>query len=275
MNNFYQNLSRTLPVTNQKKQMINGLAIGLSVALILIVFQPFGTYRFEMNYKQLFLGGYGFICAAIYVLYYGILMQILKRWFQPAKWNFIREVLTIAPVIVLMACAGQLYHHWAIGGYTLRFSDFVYFTKISFAVASIPFFILIYRKWMQSQLTSIKTSSEEQQSTILFESNNKKEKAVSTTVQDLIYVKSNGNYIEIACRNQGEIKKHLIRNTLNQVEGILPEEIFLKIHRSYILNTQFIESLQSDNSSYSVKLKEGKITLPVSRSMAKTIREMI
>lgn len=56
---------------------------------------------------------------------------------------------------------------------------------------------------------------------------------------DLLFIKSDGNYLEIHTKN----KKYLIRNSLKEIRKDLPIKLFLNTHRSYIVNCNKIESI--------------------------------
>lgn len=56
---------------------------------------------------------------------------------------------------------------------------------------------------------------------------------------DIIYVKSDSNYVEVFLEN----KKHLVRSTLKNFSELLPDHLFIQVHRSYIVNISKIESI--------------------------------
>lgn len=56
---------------------------------------------------------------------------------------------------------------------------------------------------------------------------------------DICYVKSDSNYVEVFLDN----KKHLVRSTLKNFSDLLPEHMFIQVHRSYIVNINKIESI--------------------------------
>jgi len=268
-------IKRIIPVTSLKSQLMAGIIIGLAVFFILAVFQPFGTFGFTMKNKLLFLAGYGLICMVIYPSYYALTMMFFKKWFTPVKWTIIREITTLLPVIFLISLAGLWYHHRIIGGYTIDASDVFYFFRISLAVAVVPFSVLFYRKYLISNLTTVNAPEADEFYSVTFESNNKNEKPVTVASPGLVYVKSEGNYIEIAIKTTEGIRTHLLRNALNQVESRLPENDFVRIHRSYIVNARLIESLNISGSSYNVKIRDTDLRLPVSRSMIRIVRGII
>lgn len=73
---------------------------------------------------------------------------------------------------------------------------------------------------------------------------------------DLIYIEAEGNYICL----QTEKSKHLLYETLSSFEQKLNPKIFVRIHRSTIVNINFIKEIQSHfNGDYSVLLKNTKV----------------
>lgn len=74
--------------------------------------------------------------------------------------------------------------------------------------------------------------------------------------KDVLYVKSEGVYAEIFTKE----KKYLIRETLKNLLEILPSDSFFHIHRSYIVNINFVTAV---NTEYVVVEKE---TIPMSRT---------
>lgn len=267
--------TKAIPVTPLRKQAVAGIIIGLTVFLILSVFQPFGTFELRMKYKYLFLAGYGVICTLVYFLYYAILMTVLPFWFRAQKWNLLKEIASIIPVLFLISTASLFYHNKMLGGYKIGLSEVFYFFKISLGVAIFPFSVLFYTKFLNSRLTVVTPNMTDNDYAITFESNNKKEKPVKSSKNSLIYIKSEGNYIEIAQKEGNETNSYLIRNSLSQVAGKLPVNDFLKIHRSFIVNIHQMDSLVISGSSYQLKLKDSDALLPVSRSVVKSIRQII
>lgn len=72
----------------------------------------------------------------------------------------------------------------------------------------------------------------------------------------VILVEAKGDYIHI--KTDG--KNYVVHSTLKKIEDKLPKNLFLKVHRSYIINTQKIIDIE-DNS-----VLLGKDVVPVSRS---------
>jgi len=77
-------------------------------------------------------------------------------------------------------------------------------------------------------------------------------------VSEILFVKGEGNYLEIYLQNG---KKHLIRSTINNFIQNLSKYAFFQCHKSYIINLEFIDIV-----SYTfVKIKEYEIPLSKSK----------
>lgn len=85
-----------------------------------------------------------------------------------------------------------------------------------------------------------KVGSAEFEGTVLKDSLFVKDEYLYVKVQfnDIHFVKSNGNYLEIHTAS----KKHLIKGTLGSFIESLPEKMFFQTHRSYLLNVDKIDA---------------------------------
>lgn len=78
-------------------------------------------------------------------------------------------------------------------------------------------------------------------------------------LEDIIFIQSDGPYLEFYLTNKE--RPEIDRNTLKKVLGELPKTNFIQVHRSYIVNLSFIQSIYSNK----LVLKNGK-ELIISRS---------
>lgn len=276
----YKNfLFRHIPLTPFRKQLAAGGIVGLLVFFILFVFQPFGTYGFSIAHKSLFLFGYGVINASSYICFYAVGFLLFPRWFSFSNWNLLKEATCLILVLLLMTLTSLLYHHQFVGNYQLSLSVFLNFLKYSSAVAVVPFSILYYQKWIHFKLTQSASETavgtESPIQTITFDSNNKNEQSVTLPENEILFIKSEGNYIEIVRWDQQTIRRHLIRNTLNNVLAVLPDHKFCKIHRSFVVNLNFADKVLLNGSAYELNLTVAAQKLPVSRSMVKELKQLM
>jgi len=81
-------------------------------------------------------------------------------------------------------------------------------------------------------------------------------KLIKIEIPSIIIVEAKGDYIQIKTDN----KNYIVHSTLKKIEDKLPDNLFLKVHRSFIINTKKIIDIE-DNS-----VLIGKDVIPVSRA---------
>ncbi|MFP5439297.1 MAG: LytR/AlgR family response regulator transcription factor [Bacteroidia bacterium] len=79
---------------------------------------------------------------------------------------------------------------------------------------------------------------------------------IKIDIQSVNVVEAKGDYIHI----KTESKNYIVHSTLKKIEEKLPTNLFLKVHRTYIINTKKIVDIE-DNS-----VLIGKDVIPVSRA---------
>ncbi len=89
---------------------------------------------------------------------------------------------------------------------------------------------------------------------------------VKIKFSDLLWIKSDGNYLELFC-NGG--KKHLIRSTLKDFLNKLPGSVFLQIHKSYVVNINHIEAIEYSHMII------GNNKIPIGRLFIEKIKDTL
>ncbi len=79
---------------------------------------------------------------------------------------------------------------------------------------------------------------------------------IKVTINDIQFIESNGNYINFYTKTH----KQIARRSLEWAEEQLPEQQFMRVHRSFIVNVRFI-SRKNANSIFI-----GEVEIPVSRT---------
>ena len=79
-------------------------------------------------------------------------------------------------------------------------------------------------------------------------------------MDEIIYLEASINYTHIYLEDK---RRYLVSRTLKEFEDILPEDTFLRIHHSHIINKNFVERyIRGDGGQ--VVMQQG-ITLDVSK----------
>lgn len=92
------------------------------------------------------------------------------------------------------------------------------------------------------------------------------------TSSEIIYIKVEGKYTIIITKKDSFILNH----TLSDIESIFHKSPFFKCHRSYIINTNYIETIDLwFNGTFQIKMKFVDESIPVSRSKAGKFRQLM
>ena len=84
-------------------------------------------------------------------------------------------------------------------------------------------------------------------------------------IDEIIYIESMGDYVRFFL----EDKKIVTLLSLSKIIKLLPQEKFIQIHRSYIINFEKINFIQNNIISI------GQYQLPISKSRKKELMEII
>jgi len=90
-------------------------------------------------------------------------------------------------------------------------------------------------------------------------------------VEDILYFEAQDDFVNIVT-SEG---KYLKQKRMKELEETLPNESFIRIHRSYIINLEFLKQVELlEKESYLAILKNGE-KLPISRNGYSTLKEKI
>ncbi|MFT3827487.1 MAG: LytTR family DNA-binding domain-containing protein [Chitinophagaceae bacterium] len=90
-------------------------------------------------------------------------------------------------------------------------------------------------------------------------------KLVQLSLDEVYYLESLGNYVKI----WGEQKFILTPRTLSGFEEQLPADVFVRIHKSYILNKKYVHYLDGNM----IRMKNGK-ELPLGKSYKQAVKQL-
>lgn len=252
-----------------KEALWSGALLGLGLALLMIVLQPFDTYTFQSPFKNLLLLGYAPCILvgtlAIHPIEAGLYRKQDKHWYL---WN---EILILLLGGLLMMSFSYAYNTLVINGYPVNFSEWWEFLT---AFGS-PFFIFLGPIWgfVRSRLGRRYQASNAPSAPILLQivSQNKKESFQLAAAQ-FIYAQAQQNYTEIFYQAEsGEVVRKILRISVSRLQAQIPSS--QQIHRSYLINPDFLEEIQGNARKRFVQLKMVPTPLPLSPKYYETIQK--
>lgn len=95
-------------------------------------------------------------------------------------------------------------------------------------------------------------------------------KLITIAVKNIIRIEADGDYSKLIVNDS----THLSNYGISKLEEKLDPKLFIRVHRSSIINLQFVESLDKYVSSYDVKMKNGDV-VRVSRGYMENIKNLM
>lgn len=98
------------------------------------------------------------------------------------------------------------------------------------------------------------------------------QKVVVVPIEDIMYLETDGDYVKIHTLDNLYLKE----KTMKYFEQTLNADLFIRIHRSYLVNATYIQKIECyDKDSHIVVLKDNKTKLKASDSGYKLLRKRL
>ena len=92
----------------------------------------------------------------------------------------------------------------------------------------------------------------------------------------LLYIEAVGNYVKVVHWHEGQVSSDMLRATSKQMEDTLQAyPLIVRSHRAFIVNLSLVEQIVSKSGSMHLVMKHSHDAIPVSRSHAAAIKEII
>ncbi len=89
---------------------------------------------------------------------------------------------------------------------------------------------------------------------------------LKVNIEDLYYIKSSDNYCEIKYVMEGKINIDLFRVSIRDLETQIQDDRILRVHKSYILNLNYVSQIQGNMNNTKAVLKNCDAKIPIARS---------
>ena len=148
-------------------------------------------------------------------------------------------------------------------------NTFITGSILAFLVVSANLNIQFFKNSEQASAFNVKLKDTEPllSNTELFIETELKSENFHLNIQNFVFAKSQGNYVELWTTDTSLTKPILKRMKLKELENVfLPYKNIMRTHRSYLLNKNFIENVSGNAQGYKVKLQNCDEYIPVSRN---------
>jgi len=267
-----------------KKTFVYSISFGLFIFLFLAVFQPFGLSNYHSETKIWELSGYGWVTALLLFFNTVLFSFLLPNWYTEKNWTVGKNIFFTVWVIFTIGLGNLLYS--AYRNYVqLDLDSFLFYQGVTVLVGALPVTISTFIVYNRKLNRSLKEASELNNNlsnpnnspieTIEIPSKNKTEN-LTINLHHLLAIKAVENYVEILYLDEN-LKTVLLRNTMKNIELTLKRYAFIqKCHRSYLVNTEMIESFYGNAQGLKLSFKTSEdISIPVSRSYVEAIKNTL
>jgi len=247
------------------------LIVGVSLPTFLILLEPFDTNNSNISYKNLKLMGYGLCLFLPVLLLHPIENLIYKN--QDKTWYLINEIVYLVLLFLIAVSCCFIYHFYVIGYRSQmkfqQFIDFIWYFGLPFAPIIIPPWVYLRSKYGIIDVANKKIELNEK---ITITGENKFER-LTIHNSDFVYAQAQHNYVSIYYRTSSEIQHKMIRSTLSNVLRQIPKA--WRVHRSYLVNLNYLKSIEGNSRKRSISLSENLDTIPVSQKYYKSIQKRL
>ena len=278
---------------NGKNNILNSLKLELGrllimssgVFLFILFFQPFPLETLDYDNRLLFVVGFGAIIFLITFIVLILLPLLLPRLFPITDWEY-GPPLGQSLLFILFSTTAFAFYIRYVGH--VNMSLYIMFKVALVCLFPLVILIVLYRnKSLKEAVNYLQEQNKEYQAkferyensggkeVIDIVSDNKSDR-LNLRYNDIVFIKSADNYIEI-CYMEGEsVEKKMLRSTLRNIESQLANQMnFIRCHRTRIVNILYIDKLVRSYGAYNIKLNCCDENIPVSRQYLMQVKVAI
>ena len=279
-------LRRPLPFYDSYKQKI-AIPIGLSLLVMtgIIILNP--SENIDIFLKQISdVFKYGFIVISISLIFSLLLPEVFPNIFNSEKWNVQKTLVLFLVTVLTITITITIFVYFFDNPNNKHFFPF-FFTIIirSITLSFFPIVLLIFYSekilYKKNHLHAIEIihelktnqqSKQKQTKNVIYTFAENTKDEIKITENELLYIKAEGNYCRLVYVKKSILLKHLIRNSLKEIEQIISKSNhFLRCHKSYIINLHKISDVTGNAKGYLFHLNETQYRIPVSRNLSKSL----
>lgn len=272
-----------------RRSLVTALLISVFVVAFLGFFQPFDLHQVRGSVKMWFILGYGIVNFVVIMINMLLLPYLFPSLFDEKKWKVYKELLFLSWMLFTIGLGNFLYTKILFNYPDDILMGFLSFQLYTLAVGIFPVIISIvlnYNHQLRKNLElagSISTSLSHDHSgniddsqRISLSADNRKE-TLELPLKDIQYIQSEGNYIIVYFREESEMKRSILRNTLKKTQEELGPHFppLFRTHRSYIVNLNLVDRIKGNSQGLQLYLPELEDFIPVSRAYIKKFRETL
>jgi hypothetical protein len=254
-----------------RKPYAGSIIVWLFVFSFALIYKPLGSHPAQYLSYEATMAIYSLISAASLIGWIWLLKAI--PWYGKANdWNFLKEITAI---LLLLSGVGVVVYFlaFAIEEPAERWNIPTFLDSMvnAFLVGVIPFLFFTGMNlrflFMDEKEIQIPGKNENESGQLIHINSQLKKEELKFFPNQFIYAESESNYVNFYILKEGKIFKHMIRNSISNVEEQLSAIPFLiRTHRAFIVNLKKVRTKKGNTLGYRLRLDGVDKEIPVSRN---------
>jgi hypothetical protein len=267
-------LSRESSLLNTwKNRLVFSFALFLISYGFLVFFKPFGLNNFPPEVGHVLILKY-----SSYPLFVWFSILALSSFLFKTPYTVLRSLVMLLILTIIAGLTSYIIwiNHFGYMGFNwYTFKDL---QMMAFSTIFMPMLIIIVihsnynlqkrLKEVENLNQAIGESEVDQKQKVVFNISSKEQKrSYQFKSEEVIYIQSQDNYVNILTDEQGMVKQNLVRTTLSQTESEISPSCshIFRCHNSFIVNMDRVVRIEGNSSGYKLYLKDRNNIIPVSR----------
>ncbi|MBW1296658.1 LytR/AlgR family response regulator transcription factor [Aquimarina litoralis] len=242
------------------KNVIWVFLTGFLGSVFVILFKPFNiTNQTGVWYFNLIAMSMGVVFSFSIFFMEFLIPKLFRKFFK--KWNIGKALLWYSLVILFVGAAMFLYKSFLGGFRDFTFNEYIMVIGRVLGIGVIvSFFVVgIFSYFNRQSIASI--SSKE-----LYRITSANSKPLDINLNEILYIVSDDNYVDIHKVENGKRKKVVFRSSLKNIEDqiVNPISPMYRCHRRYLVNINSFTIKNDKRRNTIIKLKDFEDEIPVS-----------
>lgn len=279
-------MSQPAPV-NEKPWLSVLLCVAI-VIFILAIFEPF-NFRLNSLGQVWVLVGFALLTMLVTSIAFVLLPKIFKRFYNPDKWTTGKSLLNNVFFLIIMGIGVVCYDYFIVMKQLPEYFPMGFLVDLlaALTIGIIPLSIITIITQNNALKRNLNSSKEINQ--ILSERikispikedlitlNKSTKESISIRPEDILYMESEGNYVNVHYRQDEKVTYKQIRSTIKQMEETLQNHpMFIRCHRAFIVNINYISNAEGNAQGYQLTISNVPLEIPVSRTYLKNIKDAL
>lgn len=301
-NSFVTKLNRPYYLeTRVSKRWSNCFFFSAFVFLFLLIFQPFGLSSLPqgINGAALAFGLTTFILMAILNV---LIVPLFPTYFSEETWTVQKELYWNVLNVLLIGLGNSLCAAF-LSMIILSPYSLLIFELYTITIAIFPIAFMVFVKESRLHAKYSRQSAElngiikehkviidkpgespedakieipEPELSILIISSENQKENLELSLQDLIFIQSSDNYVEVHYAEKNQNRKKLLRTSLKAVASDLDNhKALFRCHKSYLVNVTRVKHVSGNAQGYKLHLSGTDVLVPVSRQYNSELKERL